>query len=66
MNQVKRIYRSTTNKMLGGVCQGLANYFNIDVTLVRIAWVVLTLMGGAGIFAYLLCWIIIPASPYGT
>ncbi len=49
MNQVKRLYRSNYNRVIGGVCQGMANYFNLDVSLMRIAWV---------IFAFLapVCW----------
>ncbi len=66
MNQVKRLYRSRYNKVIGGVCQGMANYFNLDPSLVRIAWVIFTLFGGAGILAYIICWIVIPESPYGT
>ncbi len=65
MNQVKRLYRSRYNKVIGGVCQGMANYFNLDPSLVRIAWVIFTLFGGAGILAYIICWIVIPESPYG-
>lgn len=51
--------------MLGGVCHGIADYFQLDPTLVRILWVIFTFLGGAGILAYIICWIIIPESPYG-
>ena len=58
---VKRLYRAPKNdSMIGGVCAGIANYFEIDPTLVRIIWIVLALGYGFGIFAYLLAWIIIP------
>ncbi|HPE42457.1 MAG TPA: PspC domain-containing protein [Bacteroidales bacterium] len=61
MNNVRRLYRSTTNKVLGGVCYGMANYFNMDPTIVRLIWVLFTLLGGAGILAYIICWIVIPS-----
>jgi phage shock protein C len=46
--------------MLCGVCGGIAEYFDIDPTLVRLVWVIITLMGGAGILAYIIAAIIIP------
>lgn len=49
----KRLYRSSTNYMLAGVCGGIAEYFNIDPTLIRLAWIILTCMGfGTGIILY--------------
>ncbi len=59
----KRLYKSCTNKMLDGVCAGIAEYFEIDPTLVRLAWVLFTCMGGAGILAYIVCAIVIPRYP---
>jgi phage shock protein C len=59
----KKLYRSRTQKMLGGVCGGLGEYLDFDPTLVRIIWVVITLMGGAGLLAYILMWIIVPEEP---
>jgi phage shock protein C len=58
----KRLTRDIKNKMIAGVCSGIANYFNIDPTLVRLLWVVLTLIsfGLGGIVAYIIAWIIIP------
>ena len=56
----KRLYKSTVNCMLCGVCGGIAEYFDIDPTLVRLAWVILTCFGGAGIWAYIIAAIIIP------
>ncbi len=50
----KRLYRNVNDKMLCGVCSGLADYFNIDPTLVRLAWVVLGFMGGSGLLAYII------------
>ena len=56
----KKLYKSPANRMLCGVCGGIAEYFNIDPTLVRLVWVIITLMGGAGILAYIIAAIIIP------
>ena len=56
----KRLYKSSVNYMLCGVCGGIAEYFDIDPTLVRLAWVLLTCFGGAGIWAYIIAAIIIP------
>lgn len=56
----KRLYRSSTNKMLCGVCAGIADYINIDPTLVRLLWVIFGCMGGSGIIAYIVAAIIIP------
>ena len=60
MDEKKRIYKSRNNKMLCGVCAGIADYFNIDPTIVRVLWAVLALAGGSGILAYILCAIIMP------
>lgn len=56
----KKLYKSSVNRKLCGVCGGIAEYFNIDPTLVRLVWVIITLMGGAGILAYIIAAIIIP------
>lgn len=56
----KKLFRSRNDKVLAGVCGGIADYFAIDPTLVRIAWVIFTLMGGAGIIAYIICAIVFP------
>ena len=56
----KKLYKASVNRMLCGVCGGIAEYFNIDPTLVRLVWVIITLMGGAGILAYIIAAIIIP------
>ncbi|EKC76719.1 protein containing PspC domain protein, partial [human gut metagenome] len=50
----KRLYKSSVNYMLCGVCGGIAEYFNIDPTLVRLAWIIFTCFGGAGIWAYII------------
>ena len=59
----KRIYKNREKKMLCGVCAGLAEYFDIDPTLVRLAWVLFCALGGSGILAYIVAAIIIPRSP---
>ena len=59
--KVKRLYRaSEKNSMIGGVCAGIADYFSVDPTLIRLLWVFLIFCGGTGILAYLIAWIIIP------
>ncbi len=49
--------------MLAGVCSGIAKYFDLDPTIVRILWVVVTLAGGSGLIAYIICALIIPDEP---
>jgi phage shock protein C len=63
MGQVRKLYRSRTDRVLGGVCGGLAQYFNTDPTLIRVAFVLLTVLGGAGPVLYLGMWIIVPKEP---
>ena len=60
----KKLYKSNQNKMIDGVCGGVAEYFNIDPTLVRLGVVFLTCVGGGGILAYIIAACIIPRSPY--
>ena len=64
----KRLYRSTTDKMIGGVSGGLAEYMNIDPVIVRILFVLLVLFGGSGVLVYIILWIVIPEKPtdYGS
>ena len=59
----KRLYRNVNDKMLCGVCSGLADYFNIDPTLVRLGWVVFCALGGSGLLAYIIMAIIMPSRP---
>ncbi len=58
--QEKKLYKIMEGKMLDGVCGGIAEYFNVDPTIIRLAWVIFTAMGGAGILAYIICAIIFP------
>ena len=60
----KKLYRSTTDKKIAGVCGGLAKYLNIDPTVIRVIWALIAL-GGAGILAYIICALIIPEEPAG-
>jgi phage shock protein C len=59
MTSPKRLYRSK-EKMVAGVCAGLAEYLNIDPTIMRILFVVIAFAGGASLLAYLIMWIIVP------
>ncbi|HLC04996.1 MAG TPA: PspC domain-containing protein [Anaerolineales bacterium] len=56
-----RLYRSRSDAMLGGVCAGIADYFGIDPTIVRLFFVVFTLVNGVGVAAYLVLWLLVPA-----
>lgn len=62
----KRLYRSREHAMIGGVCAGIAEYFDIDPSLVRLALVLLFFAGGVGILAYIVAWIIVPQKPLIT
>ncbi len=59
----KRLYKSNQNKVLDGVCGGIAEYFNIDPTLIRLGWVVFCALGGSGVLAYIVAALIIPRNP---
>ena len=56
----KSLRKSTTNKIISGVCGGIAEYFNIDATIVRLILIVFTLVGGSGIIAYIAAALIMP------
>ncbi len=60
---MKKLYKSRTDKKLDGVCGGLGEYFAVDSTLIRLAWVVFSLAGGAGLLAYIIAAIVIPVKP---
>ena len=59
----RKLYRSQVNRMLGGVCGGMAEYFNIDVNLMRLIWVILAFFGGSGVLLYIASLVIIPNNP---
>jgi len=56
----KKLYRSSTNYKLAGVCGGIGEYFNIDPTLIRLAWILFSVMGGAGVLAYIIAALVMP------
>lgn len=60
----KRLVRSSTDRVLAGVCAGLGNYLGVDPVIVRIAFILFSLSGGAGLFVYLLLWLIIPGDNF--
>jgi len=60
----KRLSKSNNNRVISGVCGGVAEYFNIDPTIVRLAWVVFLFMGGSGVLAYIIAAIVMPSAPY--
>lgn len=63
---MKRLYRSRKNRMLGGVCGGIAEYFNIDPVIVRLIVVALFFVGGSALLAYVIALIVIPYEPFET
>lgn len=60
MDNNKRLTRSTTDRQVAGVAGGLAEYFKIDPTLVRVLFVLFTLMGGPGVLVYIVLWLVMP------
>lgn len=59
----KKLYRSRTDKKLCGVCGGLAKYLNMDPTIVRLIWALITAFAGAGLIAYIVCALVIEEEP---
>jgi phage shock protein C len=59
----KRLYRSRKNAMIAGVCGGLAEYFNIDPTWMRLIFILLFLVGGSALLIYIIMWLIVPLEP---
>jgi len=62
---MKKLYRSRQNRMIGGVCGGIAEYFNIDPVIVRVVAVAFFFMGGSALLAYVIGLIVIPNEPFG-
>ena len=56
----KRLTRDVNNKKIAGVCAGIANYFDLDPTLVRVIWILLVCVAGTGVLAYLIAWAVMP------
>lgn len=62
----KKLYRSQSRRMIGGVCGGLADFTGLDVSLLRLLWAAAIFLAGTGLLLYILCWIIIPDEPTYT
>lgn len=60
MENGKKIMRPREGRKIAGVCQALANFFGLDVSIIRIVWLLAVLLGGTGLLAYLVCWLVIP------
>ncbi len=60
MAEKKRFYKDTENEKIGGVCAGIADYFAIDPTIVRMIWVLFSLYYGIGVLLYIAAWIVLP------
>ena len=60
---MKKLYRSKSNRMIAGVCAGVAEYLNIDVTVIRLVWAIASIFAAAGIVAYIVCALVIPEKP---
>ncbi|PYU73133.1 MAG: PspC family transcriptional regulator [Acidobacteria bacterium] len=58
--------RSSTDKKIAGVCAGLADYFDLDPTIVRVLWLLAVLCAGTGVLAYVILWIVLPVAPAGV
>ncbi len=59
----KKMYKSNSDQKLDGVCAGIAEYFDVDPTVIRLAWVIFSLCGGSGVLAYIICAIVMPRKP---
>jgi phage shock protein C len=62
----KRLYRSRSKRILGGVCGGLGEYLNIDPTVLRVIFVVLAFLYGASLLIYLIMWVLVPEEPQSS
>lgn len=60
MSEIKRLYKNKAMGKIDGVCAGFSEYFNADVTLIRVLWVLVSLAYGSGVIAYILCMLIMP------
>jgi len=59
----KRLYRSSREKVIGGVCGGIGKYLDVDPVLVRLVWVLAVILAGTGLLLYIIAWILIPKEP---
>lgn len=60
MEESRKLYRSRNRRMVAGVCGGLADYFDIDPTVIRVLFLILAVFGGSGLVVYLVMWIVVP------
>ena len=60
MEEPRKLYRSRSQRMIAGVCGGLAEYFNVDATLIRVLFLILAVFGGTGLVIYIVMWLIVP------
>jgi phage shock protein PspC (stress-responsive transcriptional regulator) len=60
---MNKLYRSRKNRIVAGVCGGIGEYLKVDPTLIRLLWLLISIMGGSGVVAYIIAWIIIPEEP---
>jgi len=60
---MKRLYRDKSNEMIAGVCSGIAEYLDVDATIIRLLFVLFAFMGGGGLWIYLVLWFIMPEKP---
>ncbi|MGM0419443.1 MAG: PspC domain-containing protein [Bacillota bacterium] len=63
MEDRKKLYRSRQERIIAGVCGGIANYFQVDPVLIRLLFILLFFGAGSGLLAYIVAWIIVPESP---
>jgi phage shock protein PspC (stress-responsive transcriptional regulator) len=61
MDAQKRLVRPVDDRWVAGVCSGIARYFGLDPTLIRVVWILLICLAGTGILAYLICWLVVPS-----
>lgn len=61
MDEIRKLQRSTSNKMIAGVCAGIGKYFNLDPTIIRVLYVLMVFFAGFGILLYLILWLVIPS-----
>ncbi|NSW52727.1 MAG: PspC domain-containing protein [Anaerolineae bacterium] len=66
MDENKKLYRSRTDRMLGGVCAGLADFFGLDPSIMRLIFVALLLGASFGFWLYIILWIVVPEEPLGS
>lgn len=60
---MNKLYRSRKNRIVAGVCGGIGEYLKVDPTLIRLLWLLISIVGGSGVVAYIIAWIIIPEEP---